>query len=122
MPDGVTPHGQCLAFVKRDCPTCVLVAPVLAHLARRVDLSIFSQDDPAFPPGLTVADDSTLEMSWHYGIEIVPTLIRLQDGVEQARVIGWQRSEWEHLTGVSDLGPDLPAWRPGCGSKTSPRG
>jgi len=118
MSDGVAPCGRFLAFVKRDCPTCALVAPVLAHLARCVDLTIFSQDDPAFPPGLVVADDGTLDMSWRYGIEIVPTVIRLQDGVEQARVIGWQRSAWEQLTGVGDLGPGLPEWRPGCGSKT----
>ena len=105
-----------VAFVKRDCPTCVLVAPVLEQLARRGDLTVFSQDDPSFPEGITARDDRALDMSWRCRIETVPTLIRAVDGHEQARVVGWQRQEWEDLTGVAGLGPELPPWRPGCGS------
>ena len=118
MSDGIAPREQFLAFVKRDCPTCVLVAPVLAQLAQRLELTAVSQDDSSFPPGTAVTDDGDLDLSWRYGIETVPTVIRLLDGVEHARVIGWHRDEWERLTGVSDLGPDLPEWRPGCGSRT----
>ena len=47
-PETELPSGI-VAFVKRDCPTCELVAPVLAELARRVPLAVYSQDDPAFP-------------------------------------------------------------------------
>ncbi|MFN8627367.1 MAG: thioredoxin family protein [Candidatus Binatia bacterium] len=118
MSNAVAPHGQFLAFVKRECPTCVLVAPVLLQLAEHVELSVVSQDDPTFPRGVAVRDDGDLDLSWRYGIETVPTVIRLENGVEQGRVIGWQREEWQLLTGVSDLGPDLPEWRPGCGSRT----
>src|SRR5512143_1966226 len=105
-----------VAFVKRDCPTCVLVAPVLEQLARRGDLTVFSQDDPSFPKGIAARDERDLEMSWRCRIETVPTLIRAVDGHEQARVVGWQRQEWEDLTGLTGLGPELPPWRPGCGS------
>ncbi len=110
LPDGV------VAFVKRDCPTCTLVAPVLEQLAKSTRLTVFSQDDPAFPPGVDPRDDTSLEMSWHNKIEAVPTLLKVAGGAEQERAIGWHRGEWESLTGVSDLGPGLPELRVGCGS------
>jgi hypothetical protein len=105
-----------VAFVKRECPTCQLVAPVLARIAAHRKLTIYSQDDPAFPAGLDVQDDSSLERSWRYEIDTVPTLLEVQDGAETSRLLGWQRGEWEALTGIADLGKGLPDWRPGCGS------
>ena len=112
-----------VAFVKRDCPTCELVAPVLAQLADRVPLTVYTQDDPSFPDGVDSIDDTSLEMSWHTDIEAVPTLIRVGEaGIEAERALGWHREEWEKLTGVGGLGvglqnvPDLPDYRPGCGS------
>ena len=105
-----------VAFVKRDCPTCVLVAPVLAEIAAKTKLTVYTQDDLAFPEGLSPQDDTELARSWHYEIEAVPTVLRVEDGVESARVLGWQRAEWEQLTGVRGLGAGLPEWRPGCGS------
>ena len=38
-----------VVVVKRDCPTCELVAPVLADLARTMGVTVYSQDDPSFP-------------------------------------------------------------------------
>jgi len=110
LPSGV------VAFVKRDCPTCLLVAPVLAEIAKRVPLTVYSQDDPAFPPQLESVDDRDLGVSWHHAIEAVPTLLRVDDGREVERAVGWQREEWQTLTGVDRLGLGLPDWRPGCGS------
>jgi hypothetical protein len=108
-----------VAFVKRDCPTCELVVPVLAQIARDAALTVYSQDDPAFPPGLEAVDETSLERSWHHRIEAVPTLIRVSEaGEEVERVLGWQRNDWEELTGLAELGPDLPDWRPGCGSRS----
>ena len=46
---GRTVADGLVAVVKRDCPTCVLVAPVLADLAARTDLVVLTQDDPTFP-------------------------------------------------------------------------
>ena len=110
LPDGV------VAFVKRDCPTCELVVPALAQLAAETTLTIYTQDDVAFPQGLDPVDETALERSWHHEIEAVPTLMRVEKGAEVARALGWHREEWEALTGVSGLGPELPDWRPGCGS------
>lgn len=112
LPDGW------VVVLKRDCPTCVLVEPVLQQLAAAGPLTAYSQDDPAFPAGVRVVDDRELETSWRLQVETVPTLLRVQDGAEVARTVGWLRSSWEELTGVDGLGPDLPDHRPGCGSRS----
>lgn len=108
LPDGL------VAFVKSDCPTCVLVVPVLQQLP----VTVFVQDDPGWPRDVARIDDTGLEHSWRAQVVTVPTLVRIEDGVETARTEGWQRSSWEELTGVQGLGPDLPDHRPGCGSKS----
>jgi hypothetical protein len=112
LPDGW------VAVVKRDCPTCVLVEPVLQQLAGAGTLTVYSQDDPSFPAGVQVVDDRELEVSWQLQVETVPTLLRVEDGREVARVQGWLREQWEALTGVRDLAPDLPEFQPGCGSRS----
>ncbi|CAN5417621.1 hypothetical protein BH23ACT9_BH23ACT9_20160 [soil metagenome] len=112
LPDGV------VVVVKRDCPTCVMVAPVLAELSESLeDLIVWSQDDPTFPETIAdPVDDTSLDLSYTAGIETVPTLLVRRDGHEVGRVEGWDRPEWSALTGVADLGQDLPEFRPGCGS------
>ncbi|MGH9184350.1 MAG: thioredoxin family protein, partial [Acidimicrobiales bacterium] len=110
-----------VAVVKRDCPTCTMVAPVLADLARRpgVALTVYTQDDPTFPEGLpagVVVDDTSLDVSWHQDIDTVPTILRVEKGKEVDRTEGWVRQRWEELTGQGRLGMDLPPFRPGCGS------
>jgi hypothetical protein len=108
-----------VAFVKHACPTCEMIVPVLVDLARRAGpLTIYVQDDPAFPPGVECVDDTALDVSWAHHIETVPTLLRAAGGVEQARAVGWHRGEWEQLSRVTGLGADLPEYRPGCGSRT----
>jgi hypothetical protein len=92
------------------------VAPVLVALAGQVKLTVFTQDDPSFPEGVDAVDDTNLGISWHHGIEAVPTLLRVEGGIEVERTLGWHRGDWERLTGLSGLGEGLPDWRPGCGS------
>ncbi len=111
------PEGW-VVVLKRDCPTCLLIEPVLHQLADAGTLTAYSQDDPAFPADLKVVDDRELEMSWRLQLDTVPTLLRVEQGVEVERVVGWLRTSWESLTGVTGLGPDLPDHRPGCGSKS----
>lgn len=108
-----------VAVVKRDCPTCVLVEPLLRSMAgSEMPLEVFVQDDPAFPDlgGPIPVDDTDLEFSYHNDIETVPTLIELRDGVETRRTVGWSRKDWQEFTGNPNLGTDLPESRPGCGS------
>jgi hypothetical protein len=114
----VAPHDGLIAVVKRDCPTCELTAPVLGDLARRVGLQVYTQDDPGFPATVPDRiDDTALDISHRLKIEVVPSLIRIEQGREIERTYGWDRTEWERVTGVSGLGPGLPDSRPGCGAR-----
>ena len=116
LPDGV------LAVVKRSCPTCSLVAPVLAQLAGAgVGLTVWVQDDPSFPPGVAgVVDDTGLELSYRLGVTTVPTLVRVEGGREVERVEGWDRGGWERLDvivtngGADSKGFGRGKWR-SCG-------
>src|SRR4051794_33176205 len=119
LPDGV------IAVVKRDCPTCVMVAPVLHELADAgVLAAVVSQDDPAFSSdlhlgvGVGLVDDRELDTSFALDIDTVPTLLTWKGGGEVERTVGWSRERWGALTGVAGLGADLPDMRPGCGSRT----
>ena len=89
-----------------------MVAPLLAAF----DATIYTQDDPTFPAECHPLHDTDLAISWHHDIETVPTLIRVVDGREVERTVGWLRSDWQRITGIDDLGADLPVMRPGCGS------
>ena len=108
-----------IAVVKQDCATCRLIECVLAELAGELDLLVYSQDDPHFPPGVAdVRDDRELEFSYRRQIEIVPTLIQMQAGQETERLAGWRRDDWRRLTGSPALGENLPEYSPGCASKS----
>ena len=114
LPDGL------IVVAKRDCPTCVLIEPLLHRLASGGDqLAVYVQDDDRYAAGVPGAVlDATLERSYRLGIEFVPTLIRMAGGREVARTYGWHRGDWQQISGQSDLGASLPEMRPGCGSKT----
>ena len=107
--------------IKKDCPTCVLIEPVLGQLVEKYEgqISVYIQDDPTFPASINgKLDDTSLEFSYRNNIEIVPTLISCNDDEEIARTEGWVKSEWQELTGIDSLGSELVDFKPGCGSKT----
>ena len=112
--------------VKKDCPTCALIEPVIKQLSVTFNnsLTIYVQDDPSFPESVAdKIDDSSLEFSYKQNIEIVPTLIRSSDGLDkQTRISGWDKSQWQEFTGIENLGANLMDFKPGCGSKTQDPG
>jgi len=75
-----------VVFVKRACPTCTLIEPVMRRAADAVPaFQVVTQDDPRFPakvPG--VVDDRALDHSWLNNIEATPTLIRFQGGARRS--------------------------------------
>jgi len=108
-PDGL------VVFVKRACPACSLIEPVMQGVAKAMPaFQVVSQDDPNFPARVAnVVDDRELDRSWLNNIEFTPTLIRFQGGRETERVVGWDREGWRRLTGFAGLGEGLPAFQPG---------
>ncbi len=91
------------------------VTSVLRQLADATTLTVYTQDDPRLRNPPSRSHDADLAVSWHHGIETVPTVIHVADGVEVERTVGWHRDEWVRVTGIEGLGSDLPAMRPGCG-------
>jgi hypothetical protein len=113
LPDGL------VAFVKRDCPTCVLVEPILAELAAAGRLTaVYTQDDRSFPDLDITIDDTSLARSFRSAVEVVPTLVSVDRGIETGRRVGWSRQEWASFTGMPDLGSatEIADYQPGCGS------
>jgi thiol-disulfide isomerase/thioredoxin len=129
------PRPALVGFVKDDCPTCHLVAPLLqalyAAVGERVDFRIAGQTrdgNRSFVAthalSLPLLDDSRLKVSFAYDIDTVPTLILAgADGREQARAIGFAKDDWRALAAalgaagvLEPLLATLPDWRPGCGS------
>lgn len=110
--------GGIHAFVRTDCATCRLVAPVLASLERAAGVRIYTQEDPDFPEGCHPVDETALRRSYLLDIEVVPTLLVVRDGAVVERFEGWERGAWERITGRSGLGEGLPPFKPGCGSRS----
>ncbi len=112
IPDGF------VIVVKQDCPTCVLVAPVLIELGFGDQaVTVYSQDDANFPVAAEwVINDTDLAMSWHHEIETVPTVLRVSNGVETDRIVGWSASQWRTFFDKPTLGEDITDYAPGCGS------
>lgn len=111
--------------LKKECPTCELIEPVLRQLVNEYEhnISIYVQDDLTFPKSIeTKLDDTSLEFSYTNNVEIVPTLICSNGAEEIARTIGWDKSEWQRLTNLATLGENLVDFKPGCGSKTQDPG
>jgi hypothetical protein len=110
LPDGL------VIVVKEECATCKMVEPLLPVIAAETTLTVYTQDNPLFPGTVTAVHDDDLAVSWHYEIETVPTVLRIENGKEVSRTFGWSRDDWQSITGIASLGDDLPTTRPGCGS------
>jgi hypothetical protein len=129
-----------LCFLKEDCPTCSLSAPIvraaMAGLGESVDVWAVAQDAEgprqiALRFGLPgpVLDDSALRASFAGQVETVPTVVLADErGQERRRFVGFDRAAWEELfvelKRPGDPAPppidwqSYPATRPGCGSRT----
>ena len=105
LPDGI------VIVVKEECATCHSVGSVLVQLDGAATLTVYTQDDPNFPSDIAAVHDEDLAVSWHHGIETVPTVIRVVDGVEIERTVGWHR-------GSGSVSPESRGWgriSPRCG-------
>ncbi|MGI8925470.1 MAG: TlpA family protein disulfide reductase [Tepidiformaceae bacterium] len=129
-----------LVFVKEDCPTCVLSAPLIdaagAAFGAVMDTWVVTQDDAGpglfgarLPSGMAALDDSALAVSYRYDLDTVPTVIFADgEGNQLEQFVGFAKGDWQALferlatlTGAAAPEIDwaaLPEWRPGCGSRS----
>ncbi|MCR9080365.1 MAG: TlpA family protein disulfide reductase [Hyphomonadaceae bacterium] len=128
-----------ICFVKEDCETCNLAAPVLEAFAKTYgeaaniwmisqtrDGSLVLKDRHGLT--LPILDDSDLKISFAYGFDIVPALYWCPDGrTPDTQCEGFVKTEWQgvdrdmastlNCTATAIDWDTLPDWRPGCGSK-----
>ncbi|MFN0148169.1 MAG: TlpA family protein disulfide reductase, partial [Dehalococcoidia bacterium] len=136
------PNGRhtLLMFVKEDCPTCVLSAPLIDQAGRSfgdsMDAWVITQDSEGpglfgkrLASGMPVLDDSKLKVSFDYDLDTVPTVILAGPrGEVLERFAGFAKADWQalfqRLIGVTLQPAPVVAWaafpdmRPGCGSKS----
>ncbi len=129
-----------LCFVKDDCPTCHLTMPLIdaAHRAfsSKIEVLAIGQDAAGNAAliekhrlGAPMLDDSTLKVSFAYGLDTVPTItLAAPNGEEIRRFVGFDKADWQSLLSemarIADAEvpaiewSSYPAQRPGCGSKS----
>src|SRR5579883_3141119 len=93
-----------LAFVKEDCPTCVLTMPLLAQaeqaFGERLDVLIIGQE-AAGNRALAerfgtrpLLDDTTLHVSYAYDLDTVPAIfLAAPDGRVEREFVGFHRGD-----------------------------
>lgn len=128
-----------VCFVKEDCATCNTAAPVLEAFHKaysdKADVILISQSgdaNTAFAERHTLTvpllDDRSCKTAFAWDIESVPSVFWMDEaGNVVSRFEGFILTDWEAL--CADMSSqtalpaaqvaweDLPAWRPGCGSK-----
>jgi thiol-disulfide isomerase/thioredoxin len=127
---------KAIFFYKITCPTCQLAAPVAERLygTFRKHFAAVVQDPPERVAefeaeyGTTfdsVTDGPPYPLSEAYGIEVVPTLFLVEDGVVTDVAESWDRDGWNRLGSrlagalgqsiplLSEEGDGLPTFRPG---------
>lgn len=128
-----------LCFVKDDCPTCHEVVPLLEiayqKLGDKWPVLLIGQTDEGnkklqekYNLSVPILSDSTLQTSYDYGIDTVPTLFAATpQGTNLEPLIGFVSAEWQErfrqCAELTEVEPnwgiswsELPQWRPGCGS------
>ena len=134
-----TGRPSLICFLKEDCHTCNLAAPILESFHQAwgsgADIWVLGQsaDGNAILKDrhqltLPILDESACETSFAWDFEIVPAVFWTDAaGRLKSRTEGFVRTEWEDL--ARDIAADLdaspapvdwtayPQWQPGCGSK-----
>ncbi len=129
-----------VCFVKDDCPTCLEILPTVerlrAHFAGHLPFLVVGQDEAGnrmleerFELAAPLLDDAELTVSYDWELDVVPTLFVTGGEGEEQSVVGFVREEWQALTAALSealgiVAPEvdwqaLPAWRPGCGSRSA---
>ena len=113
-----------LVFAHADCPTSVLA---LRRLSGVTDGLILVAEETAIDAARLArrtgvrfpvfAEPPPYEASRAYGVEAVPTAVRVDPlGRVEDSVVGWDHEAYERLLGRA-LRAEEPRWKPGCASR-----
>lgn len=131
-----------LLFVKHDCATCDLTAPIVERVFRALGpfglrVLLVSQSAPENTAtfvrrhelSVPVAIDDELDVSYVYGFDAVPALVlAAPDRTVLKSLEGWSKIEFAEIVSLAaarcgttppvfeDRDTPLPEYRPGCGS------
>lgn len=117
-----------LVFAHADCPTSTLALRRLAALAERPTASVvcIAQEPPEIAARLArrtgsrfpmLAEPAPFVVSRAYGIETVPTAVRIEPGRGvTGRAVGWDADHYAQLLGTA-LPDAEPRRKPGCGAR-----
>jgi hypothetical protein len=116
-----------IVFAHADCPTSTLALRTLAGLgAEGVRLACVAEETPVGAAALArrtgvrfpvLAEPRPFETSRAYGVETVPTAVRVDPGGEvTGTVVGWDADAYEALLGTP-LPAAEPRRKPGCGAR-----
>jgi thiol-disulfide isomerase/thioredoxin len=128
--------AKAVFFYKVTCPTCQIAAPVAERLFGTfpdhfVAVAQDSSDKvAAFAEEYrasfgSVSDEPPYEVSNAFGIEVVPTLFLVEDGVVTDVAESWDREGWnrvgsrlagavgQSMAPLSEDGDGMPSFRPG---------
>jgi len=113
-------------FVTDDCPTCELTLRRIATAGAGVTVVCEAPAAAASRlaaragfDGRVLAEPAPYETSRAYGLEAVPTTVKIApSGAVAGTVVGWDAAALSALLGA-DLGADPPARKPGCAARST---
>ena len=124
--DLLQPGPVVLVFAHADCPTSALALGRLAGLGDSAHVACVYEDPPetaarlarrAGLPFTVLAEPAPYDVSRSFGVETVPTAIRVdQTGEIVESVVGWDADAYEALLGTP-LPVAEPRRKPGCGAR-----
>ena len=117
-----------VVFAHADCPTSTLTLRRLASVRppQGITLACVAEETPSRAAQLArrtgvrfpvLAEPAPFEVSRAYGVETVPTAVRIEpDGGVTGSVVGWDVERYAALLGTP-LPPEQPVRKPGCGAR-----
>src|SRR5262249_32385973 len=127
--DELTAGGPAvIVFAHADCPTSTLALRRLAAAAAvdGITLACVAEETPARAAQLArrtgvrfpvLAEPPPFDVSRAYGVETVPTAVRIEPGGDvTGTVVGWDLEKYQALLETA-LPSDEPRRKPGCGAR-----
>jgi hypothetical protein len=122
----LAPGPVVLVFAHADCPTSALALRRLGGLDERLNVACVFEEPPeqaarlarrARLPFTVLAEPSPYDVSRAFGVETVPTAIRIDENAGiVASVVGWDAHAYAALLDTP-VPSDEPVRKPGCGAR-----